>query len=196
MFTPVGQDCLDQLFLQARSHNGWADDPVGEDLIRRLYEVLKFGPTSANASPARFVFLTSEAGKQRLAPHVSDGNRPKMLQAPCTVIIGHDLDFPPTLTRLFPHDPTAPSWFADPAVAAYEAMRSGTLQGGYLLLAARALGLETGPMGGFDRDAVDRAFFAGTNVKSNFLCSLGKGTDHRLFPRLPRLDFDEACRIV
>lgn len=187
---------LDQIFREARSRNGWTDTPVAPETLRRIYELMKWGPTASNSCPARFVFVTTPEAKARLEPLMSPGNRLKMLSAPVTVIIGYDLDFPATLTKLFPHEPSAPSWFEDPKDGDFEALRSGTLQGAYLMIAARALGLDCGPMGGFDRAGVDREFFTGTRIRSNFVCAIGEGSDHRLFPRLPRLDFDEACRIV
>jgi 3-hydroxypropanoate dehydrogenase len=187
---------LDQLFRTARTRNGWAPKAIPETLLREIYDLAKWGPTSANASPARFVFVTSEAAKARLAPLVSDGNRPKVLAASTCVIIGHDLDFAEKLPELFPHDQTAKTWFADPAVAQITAFRNGTLQGAYLMMAARALGLDCGPMSGFDNAAVDKEFFAGTKIVSNFLCAIGYGTDERLFDRSPRLSFEAACSVL
>lgn len=187
---------LDQLFREARSFNAWSPRAVSETLLRAVYDLTKMGPTSANISPARFVFVTSEEGKARLLPHVSEGNKAKTAQAPVCVIIGNDLDFADKLGKLFPHDPTAPSWFAAPAARDIAASRNATLQGAYLMLAARALGLDVGPMSGFNNAGVDAEFFAGTNIKSNWLCNLGYGTAEKLFPRHPRLDFEEACRIV
>ncbi len=186
---------LDQLFLQARTRNAWRSETLPEATWRRLYDVLKFGPTSANCSPARFVFLTTEAGKKRIEPYLSEGNRAKTMGAPCIVVIGYDLDFASRLPKLFPHNPDAPNWFKDPKTAEVTAFRNGSLQGAYLILAARALGLDAGPMSGFDNAGVDREFFAGTNVRSNFICALGHGSDTP-FPRSPRLDFDEACQIL
>lgn len=193
---PIDDAALDQLFRTARTRNGWTAEAVGETLIRAVYDLAKWGPTSANCSPARFVFVTSDAGKKRLEPFLSAGNRAKTMAAPMCVIIGHDLDFAANLPRLFPHDLTAASWFAKEAVRDVTAFRNGTLQGAYLMLAARALGLDCGPMSGFDNAGVDGEFFAGTNVKSSWLCNIGYGTDENLFPRSPRLDFEDACTIV
>lgn len=193
---PLDDHSLDQLFRTARTRNGWSPEQISETLIRAVYDLAKWGPTSANCSPARFVFVTTPEGKARLLPHVSAGNRKKTEAAPVCVIIGHDLDFAERLPELFPHDQTAKTWFADPKVRDTTAFRNGTLQGAYLMLAARSLGLDCGPMSGFDNAAVDAEFFAGTNVKSNWLCNIGYGTDESLFPRSPRLSFEDACRIV
>ena len=190
------EPALDQLFRTARSHNGWRTDPLPESTLRELYELARFGPTAANTSPARFVFVTSAEAKEKLASVSSGNNQPKIKAAPATVIIGYDLDFPEHLPRLFPHAPGMKSVFADQAVAEQTAFRNASLQGAYLIIAARSLGLDCGPMSGFDNGKVDALFFAGTKIKSNFLCSIGRGTEHNLFPRLPRLTFDEACKIV
>ena len=187
---------LDQLFRTARSINVWTDRAVGEDTIRALYDLMKMGPTSANCSPARLIFIMSDEAKDRLKPHLMAGNVAKVAGAPATAIIGYDRDFASRLGELFPHDPDAPNWFADPDVAEDTAFRNGTLQGAYLMLAARSLGLDCGPMSGFDRDGVDREFFAGTNIRSNFLCALGYGSDERIFPRSPRLDFADAATVL
>ncbi|MBX3477100.1 MAG: malonic semialdehyde reductase [Brevundimonas sp.] len=187
---------LAQLFTEARTRNAWSDRPVPEALLRRLYDLTKFGPTAVNATPARFVFVTSPEAKARLAPLMSEGNRAKTLQAPVNVIIGHDLDFHDTLPVLFPHAPGARDWFADPAGRREAAFRNGSLQGGYFLIAARALGLDVGPMSGFDPEGVKREFFADNAVEPNFIVNLGYGTDENLFPRSPRLSFDEAARIL
>ncbi len=187
---------LAQLFTEARSHNGWNPEPLPESVLRDLYALTKFGPTAANATPARFYFLTSPEAKERLAKLSSGSNGPKILQAPCTVIVGYDLDFPQTLPKLFPHAPGAMDWFSDPVAKEWGALRNSSLQGGYFMIAARALGLDVGPMSGFDNAAVDAEFFAGTNIKSNFIVSIGHGTTEGLFPRNPRLDFDEAAKIL
>lgn len=187
---------LAQLFTEARTRNGWKTDPLPESLLRELYDLVKFGPTAANSTPARFVFVTSPDAKARLAALSSGSNGPKILQAPATVIIGYDLDFPETLDKLFPHAPGAKTWFGDPVAKEWGAFRNSSLQGGYFILAARALGLDVGPMSGFDNAGVDAEFFAGTNIKSNFIASIGHGTDDGLFPRSPRLDFEEAAKIV
>ncbi|MBO9710404.1 MAG: malonic semialdehyde reductase [Caulobacter sp.] len=187
---------LAQLFTQARTRNGWKPEPIPEAVLRELYDLVKFGPTAANATPARFVFVTSPEAKEKLAALSSGSNAPKILQAPATVIVGYDLDFPETLPRLFPHAPGAKDWFQDPVAKEWGALRNSSLQGGYFILAARALGLDVGPMSGFDNAGVDKAFFEGTNIKSNFIASIGYGTEDGLFPRNPRLDFDEAAKIL
>ncbi len=187
---------LDQLFRTARTQNAFQDRPVEDSQLRALYDLLKWGPTAANATPARFVFVKSAEAKQKLAPALSEGNLAKTLAAPVTAIIGYDEDFHEKLPYLFPHA-DAKSWFDGPREGRHEAaLRNGTLQGAYLILAARALGLEAGPMSGFDAAKVDEAFFAGTAIKSNFLVNLGYGDPAGVFPRLPRLSFDEAARIV
>ncbi len=187
---------LDQLFRTARTHNAFQDRPVEDSQLRALYDLLKWAPTSANTSPARFVFVKSAEAKQKLAPALSEGNLAKTLAAPVTAIIGFDLDFHEKLPYLFPHT-DAKAWFDGPREGRHEAaFRNGSLQGAYLILAARALGLDAGPMSGFDPAKVDEAFFAGTTIKSNFLVNLGYGDPSGIFPRLPRLSFDEAARIA
>ena len=192
----LDDETLAQLFTEARSHNGWNPEPLPEATLRALYDLTKFGPTAANSTPARFYFVTSAEAKERLAKLSSGSNGPKILQAPCTVIIGYDLDFPETLPKLFPHAPGAKDCSPDPVAKEWGALRNSSLQGGYFMIAARALGLDVGPMSGFDNAGVDAAFFAGTNIKSNFIVSIGQGTDEGLFPRNPRLDFDEAAKIL
>ena len=186
---------LDQLIRTARTHNELGGE-VSDETLRALYDLLKWGPTSANMGPARLVFVKSPEAKARLAPALDEGNRAKTMAAPVTVIVGHDEDFHEKLPYLFPHT-DAKSWFEGPregrSVAAF---RNGSLQGAYLILAARALGLDTGPMSGFNNAMVDELFFAGTAIKSNFLVNLGHGDPAKLFPRSPRLAFDEAARIV
>ena len=187
---------LAQLFHDARTQNAWQDRDVPDALLRELVMLVLFGPTSANCSPARFVFVKSHEAKGRLKPFLSEGNREKTMQAPVCVILGNDLDFHEHLPALFPHT-DAKSWFTGkPQKIADTAFRNGTLQGGYLIMAARALGLDCGPMSGFDSAGVDAAFFAGTNVKSNFLCNLGYGDASALLPRSPRFDFDQVARIL
>ena len=193
---PLDKAALDQLFIEARTHNGWSDTPVTNEQLHTLYDLMKMGATSANCCPARLIFVRSEEAKARLIPHCMEGNQAKIQAAPVTVIIGNDLDFADKLGELFPHDPTAPSWFADEEVRDITAMRNGTLQGAYLMMAARAIGFDCGPMSGFDNAAVDAEFFAGTNIKSNFICAIGVGTDENLFPRSPRLKFDDAAEIL
>ncbi|ATD66249.1 malonic semialdehyde reductase [Luteimonas chenhongjianii] len=186
---------LDQLFRTARTYNGFSGE-ISDETLHQLYELLKFAPTSANASPARFVFVKSAEGKARLGAALSEGNYDKTMSAPVTVIVAHDEDFHEKLPFLFPHT-DAKSWFDGPREnREVPAFRNGTLQGAYLIMAARALGLDTGPMSGFDNAKVDEAFFAGTSIKSNFLVNLGKGDPATIFPRSPRLPFDEAARIV
>ena len=196
MTDKIAQACLDQLFLTARTHNAWRDQDVPDTLLHHIVDLAKLGPTSANCSPARFFFVKSRAAKERLKPHLSEGNRDKTMKAPVCTIIGYDLDFYEYLPKLFPHT-DARSWFAGKPEKIFDtAFRNGTLQGAYLIMAARALGLDCGPMSGFDNAGVDREFFAGTNVKSNFLCSLGYGDGSALHPRSPRFEFDEMARIL
>jgi 3-hydroxypropanoate dehydrogenase len=196
MAARLGDSALDQLFRTARTRNGWTDQPVPEPLIRELYDLLRMGPTSANCCPARFVWVRSPEGKQRLSELASETNKAKILEAPLTVIIGYDLDFPDLLPKLFPAKGEAmrKHFKSDAKLAELTAFRNGSLQGAYLILAARALGLDTGPMSGFDNAGVDAAFFAGTAIRSNFICSIGYGSDKSLFPRNPRLSFEEAGR--
>ncbi len=186
----------DTLFTAARTPGGFLDTPVGDDTLRALYALLKWGPTSANCSPARFVFVRSAEARERLAGCVSAGNVEKVRQAPVTAIVGMDLDFPDTLPRLYPQT-DARAWFAgNTPLIETTALRNSSLQGGYLILAARALGLAAGPMSGFDAAKVDAAFWAGTRVRTNFLCALGHADPARSRPRNPRLAFDEACRLA
>lgn len=194
MSHPLDPAALAALFIEARSHNGWTDEPVSDDLLRQVYELTRMGPTSANCSPGRFVFVRSAEGKRKLAPALSKGNLDKTLAAPVTVIAAWDTQFHDKLPQLFPHV-DARGWFTgSPAVAHETAFRNATLQAGYLILAARALGLDAGPLSGFDKALVDEAFFAGTSWTSNFLINLGHGDASKLFGRLPRLSVDEACR--
>lgn len=192
----LNNGALDQLFRTARTQNAFLDKPVEDDQLRALYELLKWGPTAANTTPARFVFVKSAQAKARLEPLLDEGNRKKTMAAPVTVIVGFDEDFHEKTPYLFPHVPDAKSWFEGPRENRHAAaFRNGSLQGGYLILAARALGLDTGPMSGFNNAKVDEVFFAGTAIKSNFLVNLGYGASTGVFPRLPRLSFDEAARI-
>ena len=196
MTNPISQDALDQLFLKARTHNAWLDKPVPDDLLKQIVEIMKWGPTSANQSPARIIFVKSPEAKARLKPYLQAGNVEKTMKAPVCAIIGHDLDFYEHLPKLFPHT-DAKSWFVgNERLIETSAFRNGTLQGGYFILAARALGLDCGPMSGFDNEGVDREFFAGTRIKSNFLCNLGYGDPAALFPRSPRFSFDEMAKII
>lgn len=188
---------LDIVFRQARTHNGWQPKPVSEETLRQLYDLMKWGPTSANCSPARILFIRSKEAKERLKPALSSGNRDKTMAAPVTAIVAYDLKFYDRLPQLFPHDQSARSWFtSDENVARMTAIRNGTLQGAYMIIAARALGLDCGPMSGFNNAKVDAEFFPGQDVQSNFLCNLGYGDPSKLFNRSPRLSFDEACQIL
>jgi len=192
----IDNAALDDLFNNARTHNGWQDKPVTDAQLHQLYDLVKWGPTSANCSPARIVFVRSAEEKEKLVACVSPGNADKTRAAPVTAIIGMDMAFYDKLPQLFPHA-DARSWFAgnQPVIDA-TAFRNSSLQGGYFILAARALGLDCGPMSGFDADKLNAAFFTGTSVKVNFICSLGYGDPSKLFGRSPRLSFDEACKIV
>lgn len=195
--TPAALDAaaLDQLFRAARTHYAWQDRPVPDTRLQELYDLLKWGPTSANSCPARFVFIRTREGKEKLKPALSAGNVEKTMRAPVTCIVAHDRRFYDALPRLFPHADAA-GWFAgNDRLAEETAFRNGTLQGAYLILAARAVGLDAGPMSGFDNARVDEAFFAGTHWASNFLVNLGYGDPAGLHPRAPRLSFDEACRL-
>ena len=193
---PLSEGALDQLFTQARTRNGWTDRPVPEAMLRRLYDLTRFGPTAVNGSPARFVFITSPDAKARLLPLMSEGNRAKTAQAPVTVIIAQDVDFHEQLPTLFPHAPGARDWFGDEAMRRESAFRNASLQGGYFIMAARALGLDVGPMSGFDPEGVKAEFLADTSLEPNFIINLGYGSDVDLYPRSPRLSFEEAARIL
>ncbi len=198
MIDQLNQQALDTLFLHARSHNDWQDRPVDDALLRQVWDLARMGPTSANCSPMRIVFVKSPEAKARLQPALMEGNRAKTLAAPVTAIFGNDSRFYDLLPKLFPHA-DARAWFAGPGkeeVAATTAFRNGTLQAAYFMLAARALGLDCGPMSGFDNAMVDREFFPGGRIKSNFICNLGHGDPGHLFPRSPRLEFQEACSIA
>ena len=186
----------EQLFTEARTQNGYHPDPVPDETLRALYELMKWGPTAANSCPARLIFVRSLQAKSKLLDCVSPGNVNKVREAPVTVIVGMDLDFHDHLPKLFPHV-DARAWFAnDAAKRAESAFRNSSLQGGYMILAARALGLDCGPMSGFDPAKVDAAFWSGTAVKTNFICTLGRGDTNKVFQRNPRLDFAEACQLA
>jgi 3-hydroxypropanoate dehydrogenase len=202
---------LDQLFRTARTHNAWLDKPVSDDTLRELYDLMKWAPTSANTNPARFVFLRTQRAKERLVPALAPANVEKVMTAPVTVIIAYDLLFFEKLPKLFPHAPAMRENFArNPQLVEVTARRNSSLQGAYLILAARSLGLDCGPLSGFDNAKVDREFFdAGRecegcdqeflpegHVRSNFLCNLGYGDPAKLFPRSPRLAFEEACTLM
>lgn len=194
--TPLSQEALAQLFTQARTHNGWRPIDVPDALLREAVEISRWGPTSANCSPLRIVFVRSPEAKAQLAPAMSPANRDKTIAAPATAIIGYDLDFIDRLPYLYPAT-DARAWFADnDALIEETAFRNGTLQAAYFLLALRALGLDAGPMSGFDKEKVDATFFAGTRIKSNFLINIGYGDPSKLYPRGPRLAFDEMAKIL
>ena len=196
MTAPLSPEALDQLFNQARTHSHWLDKAVSDSTLFELYDLLKMGPTSANCCPARFVFVKSQDAKEKLKPCLAEGNVEKTMQAPVTAIVAHDMEFYEYLPELFPQT-DARSWFAGkPKAIESNAFRNGSLQGAYLILAARSLGLDCGPMSGFSPAKVNEAFFEGTNWRANFLCNLGYGDDSRLYPRNPRLSFDQACRLL
>tara|TARA_R110002049_G_scaffold18219_1_gene69942 strand:+ start:1696 stop:2286 length:591 start_codon:yes stop_codon:yes gene_type:complete len=187
---------MELIFREARTHNVWLDQQVSDETLHELYDLMKFGPTSANCCPARIVFVRSREAKERLRPALAKGNVDKTMSAPVTAIIGYDLRFYDKLPELFPHT-DARSWFTgNEELADATAKRNGSLQGAYLIIAARSVGLDCGPMSGFDQAKVDAEFFHGTNVRSNFLCNLGYGDASALHPRSPRLDFDEACTLL
>lgn len=195
----IDDRALDALFRNARSANGFAAEPVTDARLRQLYDLLKMAPTSANCQPARFVFLRSAQAKERLRPALSAGNLEKTMSAPVTAIIAYDTQFHEHLPRMFPHNPAAKSWFdGDGRKAAREtaAFRNGTLQGGYFILAARAVGLDCGPMSGFDNARLDAEFFPDGRFRSNFLCNLGVGDPSKLYARSPRFGFDEVCQVL
>ena len=187
---------LPQLFLDARTHNAFAAEPVSEETLRRLYDLLKWAPTAMNSQPARFVFVTTAAGKAKLAPVLSPGNLEKTMAAPVTVIVAQDMRFYEYLPEQFPAYDAKPMFEADAALSATTAFRNSTLQGAYLMMAARSLGLDCGPMSGFDAAKLDAAFFPDGRWKSNFLCNLGKGVAAKLYARGPRLGFEDACVVV
>lgn len=195
--TPLNQAAFDQLFLEAHTLNAWQEREVSDQLLQQLYDTLRMAPTAMNCSPARIVFVKSKAAKEKLDPAMMEGNRAKTMAAPVTAIIGYDTRFFEQLPKLFLPNPKARSIFeSNAALADLTAFRNGTLQGAYLIIAARALGLDCGPMAGFDNAKVDELFFAGTSVKSNFMCNLGHGDTKGIYPRNPRLAFDEACSII
>jgi Nitroreductase len=192
----VNDEALDIIFRSARTYRAWRAKPVSPALLMALYDVLRWGPTALNANPLRIVFVTSPQAKERLLPHLEPGNVAKVMGAPVTAILGYDTAFPATLAKLNPHSPHMGDAMTDIAANTETAYRSGTLQGAYFIIAARALGLDCGPMSGFSNGGVDAEFFAGTGVKSNFLCNIGYGDPTKLHPRAPRLSFDETCTIV
>ena len=187
---------LDLLFGQARSMNGWKDQDVSDDILNQLYSLTKMGPTSTNCCPARFIFIKSDEQKQLIKEALLPNNVDKCMTAPVIAIIGYDLDFSDHMGKLFPHMDVAPMYKGNSDMNFATAFRNGSLQGAYLMIVARALGLDCGPMSGFNNELVDEEFFSGTNIKSNFLCCLGYGDPSKIFFRLPRFDFDEVCKIV
>lgn len=194
--SPVSEDALKQIFTTARTYSSWLQQPVESATLQHIYDLMKWGPTSANCCPARIVFIASAAAKEKLLPFMDKGSIEKTRTAPVTAIIANDLEFYEKLPKLQPHADVR-SWFVGkPDLINSTAFRNGTLQGAYFMIAARSLGLDCGPMSGFNNAKVDEAFFAGTCWRSNFLCNLGYGDASKLFPRSPRLDFDEACRIM
>jgi 3-hydroxypropanoate dehydrogenase len=199
MGQPLSDEALDVIFRQARTHNGWLAKPVEDDLLRRVYDLARMGPTSANTTPMRIVFVKTPEGKKRLKPALIAGNVDKTMAAPVCAIVANDLRFYEHIPRLFPQNPTFRELFTAPGKEEFtriHAFRNATLQGAYFIIAARALGLDTGPMSGFDNAKVDAEFFADGRCQSNFLINLGYGETSKLYPRNPRLDFDEACKIV
>jgi len=192
----LDDDALDLLFREARTHNGWTDKPVTDEQIRLLYQLTISGPTTSNSQPSRFLFCRTPEAKARLIPCVAPGNAAKIEAAPVTVIIGYDMAFWEHLPRMFPHKDMTGNYRNNPANVEVNALRNSSLQGAYLIVAARAMGLDTGAMSGFNNEAVDKEFFAGTTVKSNFLCNIGYGDTKALFQKLPRFDFDEVCEVI
>tara|TARA_B100000214_G_scaffold26691_1_gene17504 strand:+ start:1150 stop:1740 length:591 start_codon:yes stop_codon:yes gene_type:complete len=185
------------IFQEARTHNDWLDKDISNDILMEIYDLMKWGPTSANCSPTRIIFAKSKASKDRLLPFVIESNLEKTKSAPVTAIIGYDINFHDHLPKLFPHNPDAQNWFNHSIDIAEEtAFRNGSMQGAYFIIAARALGLDCGPMSGFDKEGVDNEFFRDTNIKSNFLCNLGYGDKTKLFERSPRFKFNEICEII
>jgi 3-hydroxypropanoate dehydrogenase len=193
----ISNDALKQLFTEARTYSAWLSEEISDQALKDIYDLMKWGPTSANLCPARFVFVKSPTEKQKLIECLAPPNVDKVKSAPVTLIIAHDEQFYEQTARLFPQAPQYREMFAsDPVLAKATAFRNGSLQGAYFMLAARALGFDCGPMSGFDNDKLDQAFFAQTSWKSNFICNLGYGDKNKLFPRLPRLNFEEACKIL
>lgn len=197
MAQSLDDTALDTLFRTARTRNAFTDRPVPEALLREVYDLARWGPSAGNTTPARFVFLTTPEAKARLAPHMSRSNAAKSIGAAVQCIVAYDLGFAEKIPFLFPHNPGSADWYRGNATLTEEtAFRNGSLQGAYLILACRALGLDCGPMSGFSREGVDAEFFAGTSWRSNFLVNIGYGSDENLFPRSPRLPFEEACRVL
>lgn len=197
MTQSIPSEAINQIFMNARTHHAWTASPVADDLLKKLYDVLKQGPTSLNTSPIRVVFIKSESEKARLLPALMGSNVDQVKAAPVTAIIAQDMEFYEKLSKLAPVVENARGWFAgNTALIESTAFRNSSLQGAYLIIAARALGLDAGPMSGFDNAKLDETFFKGTSWKSNFLCNLGYGDHSKLHPRWPRFDFEEACKII
>lgn len=192
----LDQNALDTLFIKARSHNGWLDTNISDDKIHQIYELMKYGPTAANNSPARITFVKSDSAKKKLKAHLDEGNIEKSMEAPVVAIISYDIEFYEKLGFLFPHT-DAKSWYAgNDAKIKQAGEMNATLQGAYFMLAARSVGLDCGPMGGFNSQTLDEDFFPDGKTKSIFLCAIGQGDHSKIFPRSPRLSFDEACAII
>ena len=192
----LDQNALDTLFIKARSHNGWLDTNISDDKIHQIYELMKYGPTAANNSPARITFVKSDSAKQKLKAHLDEGNIEKSMEAPVVAIISYDIEFYEKLGFLFPHT-DAKSWYAgNDAKIKQAGEMNATLQGAYFMLAARSVGLDCGPMGGFNSQTLGEDFFPDGKTKSIFLCAIGQGDHSKIFPRSPRLSFDEACAII
>ncbi|MDC0440503.1 malonic semialdehyde reductase [Gammaproteobacteria bacterium] len=193
---PLDEEGLNLIFGEARSMNGWQNKAVSDVMIHSLYDLVKMGPTSTNCSPARFIFVKSEAEKAKLESALLPNNIPKVMTAPVVAIIAYDLDFSDHMTKLFPHMDVAPMYKGNDEMNVSTAFRNSSLQGAYLMMVARAMGLDCGPMSGFDNQLIDETFFSDTNIKSNFLCCIGYGDSTKIFQRLPRLNFDEVCKII
>lgn len=191
--SPLEQKAIDQMFLEGRTYNSWSDRAVGDETVRQLYKLASLGPTTANTSPARFVFVRTPAGRERLRPHLNPGNVEKTMAAPCCVIIAMDMRFYENMPQLFPSRDMSATFAGKDALIQEVAFRSSTLEGGYFIMAARALGLDAGPMSGFNADSLNAEFFQDGRWKSNFLCNVGYGTEEGLFARNPRLEFEQAC---
>jgi len=192
----LDETSLDLILTGARSHYAWTDKPVSEAQIKRIYDIVRMGSTSMNSCPARFIFVTSKEGKERIAKALKPMNVPKMMSAPVTAIIAYDTEFWKELLRLFPHEDRRGHFSDKPAYAETTAFRNSTLQGGYLMIAARSIGLDVGAMSGFSNEILDEEFFAGTSLKSNFLCNIGYADESALFQRLPRFDFNDVCEFA
>lgn len=197
--TMIDSRALEALFTQARTQNGWLDAPVTDAQLQQAFDLMKMAPTSMNTQPARFVFLRTAAAKERLRPALSPGNVDKTMSAPVVAIIGHDIEFQEHLPKVFPHNPGARAMFDGDDKRAFRdtfAFRNGSLQGAYFMLAARAVGLDVGPMSGFDNAKVDAEFFPGGRIRSNFLCNLGRGDSSKVMARLPRFEFADVCQLL